>query len=95
MLQQIKELLTSKKLQDSMRGAASRDDAAKLLVEAGAHKGYRLTIDGVTRALAELSPVRSRSLSEDELLLVSGGLANSANRLCHTESCGGNHAGCC
>jgi hypothetical protein len=37
-------------------------------------------------------------LSERELLALAGrnvADASSENKLCHTVSCGGNHAGCC
>jgi hypothetical protein len=96
MFEQIKQLLAKPEVRDAVRTASGRDAAVNTLVDAGARQGWLLSAESVSRALDSMNPVRSRSLSESELLMVSGGrMAESAPRLCHTDSCGGNHAGCC
>ena len=96
MLRELKELLSIASVRDAMARTASRADAIGLLISAAAQKGHRFTVEGVSQALSTLNPVRTRELSEQELVLVSGGLmASSAPRLCHTESCGGGLAGAC
>ncbi|MBW4420514.1 MAG: Nif11-like leader peptide family natural product precursor [Myxacorys californica WJT36-NPBG1] len=92
MLQNIKDLLQNAQLQQQLQAAANQAEAIKLLILAGAEKGYNFTVEGVSQVLAELMVVESGELSEQELLSVSGGMmADSAPKLCHTEGCGGTH----
>ncbi len=96
MLQQIKELLQNAQLQQQIEAAANQAEAIKILAIASAEKGYNFTIESMSQMFAELTFVDSNELSEQELLSVSGGMmAESAPKLCHTDSCGGGHAGCC
>jgi hypothetical protein len=96
MFEQIKRLLEKTDVRDAVRSASSREAAVKTLVDAGSSQGLSFTVAGVSRALEAMNPMRSRGLSESELLMVSGGMpSDSAPKLCHTSSCGGNHAGCC
>ena len=96
MFDQIKRLLEKTEVRDAVRKASSREAAVKTLVDAGSDHGFSFTVAGVSRALDAMNPMRSRGLSESELLMVSGGMPpDSAPKLCHTYSCGGNHAGCC
>jgi hypothetical protein len=73
MLQQIKDLLQDPSLKGKLQAAASRAEAIKLLLAAGADKGYRFTVDSVAGFLVALQSGPSRELSEQELLGVSGG----------------------
>jgi len=87
MLNEIKELLRHPDVRDAMAMVGSRGDAVRLLVEAGSRKGYRLSAVGVSKAFAEVAPVRTRSLSEQELVMVSGGMqSDNAPQLCYTAS---------
>lgn len=92
MLDQIKELLTNSQVRAKVQSAKTRGEAVDAVVTAGAERGFSFDASRVAQAFAP----RARQLSERELLMVSGGrMAESAPRLCHTDSCGGNHAGCC
>ncbi|MEH2172219.1 Nif11-like leader peptide family natural product precursor [Nostoc sp.] len=96
MLSEIKNLLQNTQLRENMQAAVTQAEAIKLLLIASTEKGYNFTVESVAQILAELTFVDSNELSEEELLSVSGGMmADSAPKLCHTDSCGGGHAGCC
>jgi hypothetical protein len=95
MLKQLKELLSSESTRKSLQACKNDAEAAATLTKAGIAKGYAWTEATVKKALSELRGEVSE-LSDAELMGVAGGLmANSANKLCHTESCGGSHPGCC
>lgn len=96
MLQNIQNLLQNAQLQQQIKSAANQAEAIKLLMVASAEKGYHMTVESMNQLLTELTAGEGSELSEEELLSVSGGMmADSAPKLCHTESCGGGHAGCC
>ena len=96
MFDQIKQLLARPEVRDAVRAASGPEAAVQTLVAAGSRHGLSFSAESVSRALESLNPLRSRALSEAELLMVSGGMPpDSAPKLCHTASCGGNHAGCC
>jgi predicted ribosomally synthesized peptide with nif11-like leader len=85
MLQHIQDLLQNSELQQRIQAAASPAEAIKLLMVAGAEKGYNFTVEGMSQLLAELT-MDSNELSEEELLAVSGG------RMADT---GHQHMSCC
>lgn len=74
MLEKIRELLKDKNLLDKMAGTDDQTDAARLVVDAGAAKGYTLTLDAVVAALAKLFAPQAGELSEEDLKSVSGGM---------------------
>jgi hypothetical protein len=74
MLQQIKELLQNAQLQQKLTAAANEAEAIKLLAIAGAEKGYKFTVEGLSQVLTELTSMEFGELSEEELLSVSGGM---------------------
>jgi hypothetical protein len=86
MLQQIKNLLRDPSVKGKLQAAASRTEAIKLLLAAGADKGYQFTADTVAGFLAALQSGPSRELSEQELLGVSGG--RMADTHVHMSCCG-------
>lgn len=95
MLKQLKDLLSSESAREALQACKSDAEAAATLTKAGIAKGYSWTEATVRKALSELRGEVSE-LSDAELMGVAGGLmADSANKLCHTESCGGKHKGCC
>ncbi|WP_225895628.1 hypothetical protein [Dendronalium phyllosphericum] len=49
MLQQIKELLQNAQLQQKLTAAANEAEAIKLLAIAGAEKGYKFTVEGLSQ----------------------------------------------
>ncbi|MEH2067518.1 Nif11-like leader peptide family natural product precursor [Nostoc sp. PA-18-2419] len=85
MLQQIKELLENAQLQQKLTAAANEAEAIKLLLVASAEKGYNFTVESVSQVLNELTSMEFGELSEEELLSVSGGMANT----------GHSHMSCC
>ncbi|MEP0919911.1 Nif11-like leader peptide family natural product precursor [Leptolyngbya sp. DQ-M1] len=82
MLNNLKELLQNAQLQAQIKAAANQGEVVKLLVIAGAEKGYSLTVDSVSQLLNELK-AGSNELSEEELLGVSGGKPY----ICYTKRC--------
>jgi predicted ribosomally synthesized peptide with nif11-like leader len=82
MLSNIKELLQNAQLQQQIKTAANQADAIKLLILAGAEKGYTFTAESVSQVLSELTSP-SNELSEEELLGVSGGKPV----ICYTKRC--------
>jgi predicted ribosomally synthesized peptide with nif11-like leader len=82
MLSNIKELLQNAQLQQQIKTAANQADAIKLLILAGAEKGYNFTAESVSQVLSELTSP-SNELSEEELLGVSGGKPV----ICYTKRC--------
>lgn len=86
MLQQIKDLLHNPQVQETVKSAANQAEAIKLLMIAGAEKGYNFTVESMFQVLAELAAVQGNELSEEELLTVSGG------RMAET---GHSHMSCC
>jgi predicted ribosomally synthesized peptide with nif11-like leader len=83
MLSIIKELLQNAQLQQQIKTAANQAEVIKLLILAGAEKGYNFTVEGVSQAFAELTSLQSNELSEEELLGVSGGKPV----ICYTKGC--------
>ncbi|RUR72304.1 Nif11-like leader peptide family natural product precursor [Chlorogloeopsis fritschii PCC 9212] len=73
MIAQIKELLANAQLQQKIEEAADLAESIKLIVSAGAEKGYNFTTEAVSQLLAELTSPETTELSEEELLMVSGG----------------------
>jgi predicted ribosomally synthesized peptide with nif11-like leader len=82
MLSNIKELLQNAQLQQQIKTAANQAEAIKLLILAGAEKGYNFTAESVSQVLSELTSP-SNELSEEELLGVSGGKPV----ICYTKRC--------
>ena len=82
MLSNIKELLQNAQLQQQIKTAANQAEAIKLLILAGAEKGYNFTAESVSQVLSELTSP-SNELTEEELLGVSGGKPV----ICYTKRC--------
>ena len=96
---QLQELLQSVTLRKQIRAARDQKTAIKRVVAAGAKQGFTLPVVWLQQAFDDVKLVRKPvRLSERELLALAGrnvADASSENKLCHTVSCGGNHAGCC
>lgn len=74
MIHQLKELVRETHVQQALQSAATQADAIGVLMRAGADKGLKFTSEGIAQALRTLFGVAQESLSEEELLAVSGGL---------------------
>jgi hypothetical protein len=97
--EQLQEVLADPALRKRVRNASSEAAAVKLVTTAGRKVGVtidpRWLRDQFIDVRIQRGPV---TFSERELLLLAGrggSVADSANKLCHTESCGGTHGGCC
>jgi predicted ribosomally synthesized peptide with nif11-like leader len=82
MLQTLKELLQNAQVQQQLKTAVSQAEVIRLLIAAGAEKGYHFTVESVSQLLSELN-ASSIELSEEELLGVSGGTPV----ICYTKRC--------
>jgi hypothetical protein len=74
MLNNLKELLENTHLQEKIKSAADQSTVIDLLLTAGAEKGYAFTAEKIFQLLGELNDTLNE-LSEDNLLIISGGLA--------------------
>ena len=72
MLNQIKALLSDAQLQQQIKQAADSTEAVKVIVTAGAAKGYNFSKEVVAQALTSLMLAESNQLSEADLLSVAG-----------------------
>ena len=77
MIQNIKEMLQNAQLQQQVKAATNLGEAIKLIVSAGAEKGYSLAQESVAQAVSGLM-LDEQELSEDDLLAVAGGLRSSS-----------------
>jgi hypothetical protein len=73
MLSQIKTLLQTPALRDTLQAATDRADAVRLITAAAIDKGYAVTKESVSQAVSGLT-TEKRGLGEDELLAVAGGV---------------------
>lgn len=73
MLNHLKTLLSDGPLQQQVKQVTNLAEAIKLIVAAGAAKGYNFSKEGVAQMLTTLTPMEANELSEEELLAVSGG----------------------
>jgi len=99
-MSRLRNVLTDPKVRQAVAAAHDEKAAIQLVVRAGAEKGHMFTELWVKQAFDDVKLAREpRRLSDHELGSMmadddpDGG--TSANKLCHTASCGGNHSGCC
>jgi hypothetical protein len=98
-MKQLQELLQDEGLRLRIQAASDEREVGQLLNDAGGSKGFRFD-DGWLRDLfVDVKLTRwPPTLTEQELLLLASTHmmpADTAPKLCHTDSCGGNHTGCC
>ena len=74
MLSQIKEVLANAQLQQKIEEATNLAESIKLIIAAGAEKGYNFTTEAISQMLTDINSVESYELSEEELLSVSGAM---------------------
>jgi predicted ribosomally synthesized peptide with nif11-like leader len=77
----IKKLLQNAQLQQQVKAATNLVEAIKIIVSAGAEKGYIFTQESVAQAIDSLMS-DERELSEADLLAVAGGAAPTSLRCC-------------
>jgi hypothetical protein len=67
-------------------------------VEAGERRGYSFSEAWISGLFVDVKLTRwPPTLTEQELMLIASSVRtqDTPPKLCHTESCGGGHAGCC
>ncbi len=97
-MKQLQELLQNAELRHKVQSASDEHTAAKLLSDAAASKGYALSKGWIKQVFDDVKLARlPASLSDRELqdLASTFRMADTPPKLCHTDSCGGNHPGCC
>jgi len=95
-------VLRDDRFREEIRSVRDDDSFVKTMAEIGTREGQELDIDWLRGALDDVRLTRPlRALADSELLGIAfmisqtDGGADSSNKLCHTDSCGGNHSGCC
>jgi len=97
-MKQLQELLQSKELRHKVHSASDEHTALRLVREAATDKGYEFSLEWVKEAFDDVKIARQPAApTESELLLLGSTYASrdTAPQLCHTDSCGGRHSGCC
>jgi len=97
-MKQLQELLQDEDLRRQIEGARDEGEVSGLLNRAGDRQGVSFGHDWVTDLLDDVRLTRGpRTFTEQELMLLASTYMSSdtAPKLCHTDSCGGTHSGCC
>jgi hypothetical protein len=97
-LTQLQRLLKNAKLRKQIRTTRDERTVFKRIITAGASEGFTFSELWLKQAFDDIKLTRKPLvLSERELLALAGDADTStaACKLCHTDSCGGGHAGCC
>jgi hypothetical protein len=96
---QLQELLQDPALRKQIRSAPDQTAVLKRVTRAGDKVGFTFNEKWLKEAFDDVRLIRKPDvLGERELLALAGrggSVADSENKLCHTDSCGGNHGGCC
>ena len=93
----LSSMLQDAKLRKQVHNAATQQAAGRILKAAGARIGVKFTDPWLKEALDDVVLTRRPfGLSTGDLMRLAGAAAeDSAPKLCHTDSCGGGHKGCC
>jgi hypothetical protein len=97
-MKQFQELLQDDGLRQRIQGARDEQELAKVINSAGDRHGFKFEDRWVTDLLDDVKLTRwPPTFTEQELMLLASTYMNAdtAPKLCHSDSCGGGHAGCC
>ena len=97
-MMQLQELLQDEGLRRQLVAARDEQEVSRLLNGAGERQGYRFDDDWLAELLVDAKSTRwPPTFTEQELLLMASRrmAANTAPKLCHTDSCGGHEKDCC
>lgn len=97
-MKELQELLQDEKLCARIEAASDAEEITKLLNSAGAEGGVRFKPDWVADLLLDVKSTRgpaAPTMEELKTLASTRMMSETPPMLCHTDSCGGNHAGCC
>lgn len=81
MINDIKKMLQNAQWQQQIKATTNLVEAIKLIVAAGAEKGYSFTEESVAQAIGSLT-LEEQELTEADLLAVAGGAAPLSIRCC-------------
>jgi hypothetical protein len=94
----LRKLLQDEGLRAKLLDARDQKDVGRLLNAAGKSQGYSFPADWLGDLFVDVKSTRWPNVfTEQELQLLGTGplVGDTAAKLCHTDSCGGGHAGCC
>jgi hypothetical protein len=97
-MKQLQELLQDEELRRRVQAASDEPEVGRILNEAGGSKGYSFDSDWLQELFVDVKLTRwPPTLTEQELLLLASRrvAADTAPKLCHTDSCGGHPRDCC
>ena len=97
-MKELQELLQDERLRAEVANAEDEGAILQIVNEAGKDKGYQFTDDWMNGLLDDVKLNRTLGhIGEDELMELAStfNVADTAPKLCHTDSCGGTHGGCC
>jgi hypothetical protein len=97
-MKQVQELLQDEGLRRQIVEARDDSEVTKLLVSAGEPRGYQFAEDWLHELFEDVRLNRTTTpFRDDELLELAStfNVANTPPMLCHSDSCGGGHKGCC
>jgi hypothetical protein len=95
---QLREVLQDEAVRDRVLGAKDEAELLTTLNAAAEPNGIRFEPDWLHDVVVDAKFTRfPRLLTEQELLLLAsrGSVADTAPKLCHTDSCGGHPTSCC
>lgn len=94
----LRRLLQDDRLRTKLLDAGSEKEVGQILNTAGKPKGVNFPADWLHDVFVDVKATRWPDIfTEQELMLLGNGplAGDTAPMLCHTDSCGGGHAGCC
>src|SRR5262245_42820172 len=95
---QLRKLLQDDGLRATLLDAGSEREVGEILNKAGDGEGFSFPADWVRDLFVDVKSTRWPPIfTEQELMLLGSGplVGDTAPKLCHTDSCGGGHSGCC
>lgn len=94
----LQSLLQNEELRREIEGARDTDQVTELINKAGEREGFKFEPQWLDEVYVDIKTARKPATFTQEELLELASTVNtmaSAPKLCHTDSCGGGHAGCC
>jgi hypothetical protein len=95
----LRKLLQDEGLRTKLLDARDEKEVGRLLNAAGKGKGYTFPADWLGDLFVDVKSTRWPPVfTEQELLLLASSRMEcdtTTPKTCHTDSCGGGHAGCC
>lgn len=96
-MKQLQELLQDEGLRREIAQAPDEGQVTQMLNDFGRERGFHFDKSWLRDVLVDVKVARQPTITEEELMALSSTymMSDTPPMLCHTESCGGRHAGCC